>query len=119
MKHIKTFEQHIVTTGPAVNELFGLSAKEKEAKAANRERLGKQLDDIYAKMEGKKWSTASGGKAPDKEILLNKADKEDGCEGNFIFALAKDKSGLIQYNSKQKGLQGKTGGSSGMGTANG
>ncbi len=119
MKHIKTFEQHIVTAGPAVNELFGLSAKEKEAKAANRERLSKQLDDIYTKMEGKKWSTASAGKAPDKETLLTKADKEDGCEGNFQFALGRDKGGVIQYNAKQKGLQGKTGGSSGMGTANG
>jgi hypothetical protein len=84
-----------------LDEIFGLGKKEN---AEGKARLEKQYDELAAK---------ATKKAP-KEAALAYAKKEDNYEGTFMVD-----RGVMQYKSKAKGLQGKTGGSSGMGTANG
>ena len=105
MKHIKTFEQHsnIKSTN---EEVFGFSKKEKEEKEADRLRLVSQFEELKDKLKDK---TATVEKA------LAFAEKyKDDYKGNFVL-----NSGSLGYNEvKSKNpLQGKTGGSSGMGTA--
>lgn len=100
MKHIKTFENYEMTN----EELFGIG-ENKEAKA----RVEKQFDDLNAKLVGTK-----GDQTKNKESWLKRAKDQDGFNGDFTID-----RGVLQYKSKSKNpLQGKTGGSSGMGTAN-
>ena len=106
MKYVKTFEQHsnIEMTN---EEIWGLSKAEKAEKEANKERLSKQFDELKPKLK-KKSST---------EQALEFADRyKDDFKGEFWVD-----SGILQYNpAKDKNpFQDKTGGSSGMGTANG
>lgn len=102
MKHIKTFENY--STEPEVNEgMFG--GDDKEA----REKMSKQFDTVNAKLVGTK-----GDQTKNKDKWLERAKSEDKYNGQFVVD-----RGVLQYHSKSKNpLQGKTGGSSGFGTAN-
>jgi hypothetical protein len=106
MKYVKTFEQH--TNIEVTNEeFFGLSKAEKAEKEANKERLSKQFDELKDKLSNKKSTV---------EQALAFADRyKDDFKGNFTA-----EGGILKYTEvKSKNpLQGKTGGSSGMGTAN-
>jgi len=73
-----------------LNEFFG-----KKENAEGKARLEKQYDELAPK---------ASKKAP-KEAALAYAKKEDNYEGTFLID-----RGVLQYNSKEKGLQGKTGG---------
>jgi hypothetical protein len=107
MKYVKTFEQHS-NVEMTNEEIWGLSKAEKAEKEANKERLSKQFDELKAKLS-KKSSTV--------EQALEFADRyKDDFKGEFFVG-----SGILKYKPiKDKNpFQGKTGGSSGMGTANG
>jgi len=101
MKHIKTFENYS-DNEPLVNE--GLFGNEK-----GREILDKQFDEVNAKLVGTK-----GDQANNKKKWMDRAKSEDNYRGRFIVD-----RGVLQYDSNPVNpLQGKTGGSSGYGTAN-
>lgn len=107
MKHIKTFENYS-TAEPVVNEeLFGLG-EDKEKK----EKLSQQFDQVTSAI--KNWSPKTGDPTKIKDKWMARAKSEDGYNGVF-----RVDRGVLQYHSKSKNpLQGKTGGSSGYGTAN-
>jgi hypothetical protein len=107
MKYVKTFEQHS-NVEMTNEEIWGLSKAEKAEKEANKERLSKQFDELKAKLTNKKSTV---------EQALAFADKyKDDFKGNFTVD-----GGILHYTEvKSKNpFQDKTGGSSGMGTANG
>ena len=75
-----------------LNEFFGFGKKEN---AEGKARLEKQYDEMAAKAT----------KKASKEDALARAKKEDNYEGDFAVS-----KGVLVYNSKEKGLQGRTGG---------
>ncbi len=82
--------------------LFGRGDEKKNAKA-------QEFDQVNAKLVGTK-----GDQTRNKEKWLERAKAQDNYNGAFIID-----RGVLQYNSKSSNpLQGATGGSSGMGTAN-
>ncbi len=105
MKHIKTFEQYSIIDSPEVNEGI-FDSKDIELR---KEALSKQFDDLNAKLVGTKYDQTKN-----KEKWLERAKSEDSYNGSYVID-----RGVLQYHSKSKNpLQGKTGGSSGYGTAN-
>ena len=99
MKNLKTFEQY----SKDINEeaLF--------VNKAGKARLEKEFDELNAKLVGTK-----GDQTSNRDKWLKRAESEDNYNGEFSID-----RGILQYKSKSKNpLQGKTGGSSGMGTAN-
>ena len=102
MKNLKTFEQY---SNSMNEELFGMGKKDDAARAE----AAKQFDVVNAKLVGTK-----GDQTANKEKWLDRAKDQDTYNGEFSID-----RGILQYKSKSKNpLQGKTGGSSGMGTAN-
>jgi len=109
MKHLKTFEQYTFIE-PKINE--GLFSKEN---IEGRERLSKQFDEITSDWTASKkpWGKL-GDPTKIKEKWMQKAKDEDNYKGEFSID-----RGVMQYHSKSSNpIQGKTGGSSGYGTAN-
>lgn len=76
-----------------LNEIFGLFKKKENPEGKTR--LEKQYDEMAAKAT----------KKASKVDALARAEKEDNYEGDFSVS-----KGILVYNSKGKGLQGKTGG---------
>lgn len=76
-----------------VDEIFGLFKKKENPEG--KARLEKQYDEMAAKAT----------KKASKVDALARAEKEDNYEGDFSVS-----KGILVYNSKGKGLQGKTGG---------
>ena len=85
-----------------LDEIFGMFKKKENPEGKTR--LEKQYDEMAAKAT----------KKASKVDALARAKKEDNYEGDFLVS-----KGVLVYNSKSKGLQGKTGGSSSYGTAKG
>ena len=97
MRYIKKFES-FSEVDMMNEELFGKENIE------GKERLSKQYDELAPK----------ANKKPTKEVALERARKEDNYKGDFVID-----RGVMQYHSKSSNpIQGKTGGSSGYGTAN-
>ena len=107
MKHLKTFEQF--------SQEFDIDQIENEGLLTGddkvaREAKSKEFDEVNAKLAGTK-----ADQAKNKEKWLDRAKTEDKYKGSFVI----DRN-VLQYISKSSNpLQGKTGGSSGYGTANG
>lgn len=76
-----------------LEEIFGLFKKKENPEG--KARLEKQYDEMAAKAV----------KKASKADALARAEKEDNYEGDFAVV-----KGVLVYNSKGKGLQGKTGG---------
>jgi hypothetical protein len=88
------------------NEGFFSKSDDKELRDAK----AKEFDEVNAKLVGTK-----GDQTANKEKWLDRAKDQDKYNGSFTID-----RGVLQYVAKSKNpLQDKTGGSSGMGTANG
>lgn len=108
MKYIKTFDNFQTT------EIIEEGWFQKE-NTEGRERLSKQFDKITSEWnDAKKPWGKLGDPTKIKEKWMQRAKNEDNYKGEFSID-----RGIMNYTYKSDNpLQGKTGGSSGFGTAN-
>lgn len=107
MKHLKTFEQFSQEFD--VDQIENEALFTKDDKNA-REAKSVEFDEVNTKIVGTK-----GDQVKNKEKWLDRARDQDMYKGDFVID-----RGVLQYKSKSSNpFQGKTGGSSGFGTANG
>jgi hypothetical protein len=99
----------------AINEIKRIIAENELGEAELEEIFWKENTEGKAKLEKQYDELApKATKKPSKADALARAKKEDNYKGEFVID-----RGVMQYHSKSSNpIQGKTGGSSGFGTAN-